>query len=692
MGQSRLTGRTLRFALLGACLAPLVLQSARSGQPAGAQTPALHLPELQVSGVPQAGSAAWARGLATEGRPSFAPHRLASQQGFGNSVIEAWSLDDQDGDLELAVAEKRTGLEAASLVNRLNVGSATTIDLARLVSLDVGDYAAWLRSDVRIGAVARTRWGNGTTTAYRAPEAASSLVLPLFIANVLGSSTVFAVQNTSQANPNEITVSILDNEDGSRVQVLTQRVDPGQTASWDTFLDRSLFSPPAMANNMHDGYIGSLRIGSFEPAASVAYGEPLEGKGSSAYLARPASAARPLQFLPVVRSGQGGDSIIGIANVQAQAIEVTVEYRAATGDPEIPGEVTRQSFGIGPSGTAILDLSDRDRGTVPRPALGAFRGSAVIRASAPVLAALIEDRREGGRVDSIAAYNAFGPQDFGNRLVVPVIRRADAFATTAFAVYNPGGATANATLELHAADGHVVEAPRLQVPAGETAWLSLDAVPEFPVGKGHAIVSADRALAVLAYDERDTKVPAEPQAVNVTIVEIMDSGVEGSARLAQNGSAVDVTVRLDEGRSSMATINEGTCSYTPGEERYVLNDVENGSSFTQIPNLPLTDLATGSHAIRIFVEGPRGRWHRACGIIPYLLQPHDADMSAVEALVIESAEPIAPTTAPPTQPPEATPTPGTVPSATPGTQPPSATPRPTEPRSRILLPITRKGE
>lgn len=679
MRQSLTMGRMFRCAAVLICLAPIGLQSARSGTDARAQSPALHFPDLQVHGE---------SAVMTQ---AFSPEAPDSQEGFGDSLVVLQSLDERDGNVEIVVTDKTSGDEAARLERSVGAGSTTGIDLSRVSGIGFGDFAASLLGDVRFGAVARTRWPNGATTAYRSPETSTDLVLPLLVANVLGQSTVFSVQNSSADNTNPIDVMIFDSEDGGLLQTINETLDPSQTASWDTFLDRSLFTPPNLPANAHGGYVGSLRIKAYEPVAALAYGDQDEGKGSSAYAARPASAASPQQYLPLVRAGLGGDSLIGIANVDSRAVDVTIEYRAASFEPGGSDAVTTQTFKIDQRGTAIVDLSERGRGNRPAPALGRFAGSATIRATGPVLAASIEDRRVAGQVDAIAAYNAFGPADLGTKLAVPLIRRATEFATTAFAVFNPGPGSAHVEIDLLNADDRSVDRPALDVEAGDVAWLGLGEVPAFAVGTGRAVAVASRPVAMLAYEERDTSVQPKPQPVSFNLVEIMDSGVSGRVKMTQVGNTVDVDLRLEGMDSASLSLNEGACSLTPGRELHALEPAVGGYSSTQLSPAQLAELADGAHSIRAYTEGPRGRWNRACGIIPYVAGATDADLSVVEALVMELVEapPVeTPTTPPTVAPPSATSTPV-------GPEPTDPPPSPTVtdyPKARIYLPLTRRGD
>lgn len=681
MRQSLSIGRVLRCAAVLVCLAPIGLRSARTGTDTLAQSPSLHFPDLQVNGE----SAVM--------NQDFSPEAPDSQEGFGDSLVLLQNLDDRDGTAEVVVSEKSSGDQAARVERSVAAGATNSVDLTRVSGIGFGDFGASVHGDVRLGAIARTRWSNGATTAYRAPEADIEVVLPLLVANVLGQSTVFSVQNTSADNFNPINVLIFDSADGGLLQSIDERLDPSQTAGWDTFLDRSLFTPPNLPANAHGGYVGSLRVKAYEPVAVLAYGDQDEGKGSSAYTARPVSAASPQQYLPLVRAGQGGDSLIGIANVDSRTVEVTVEYRGASFEPGGSDAVTTQTFSISQRGTAIVDLSERGRGNRPAPALGRFVGSATIRASGPVLAASIEDRREAGQVDAIAAYNAFGPADLGTKLAIPQIRRATEFSTTAFAVFNPGPGRAHVEIDLLDANDRSAARPALDVDAGDVAWLSLGDVEDFAVGTGRAVAIASRPVAMLAYEERDTSVQPKPPPVSFDLVEIMDSNVSGHVKMTQVGNAVDVDLRLEGLGSANLSLNEGACSMTPGNELYTLEPAVSGYSSTLLSPAQLADLADGAHSIRAYSEGPRGRWNRACGIIPYLAGAKDADLSVVEALVMELSDappvetPTTPPTVAPTTPPSATSTPvGPNP-----TDPPSPTDT-GDPKARIYLPLTRRGD
>ena len=171
------------------------------------------------------------------------------------------------------------------------------------------------------------------------------------------------------------------------------------------------------------GWLGHAWFQSGQPIAVLAYGDELEALGSSAYLARPISAAATTQYLPLVRANYRGDSLIAIANATMKAVDVTVVYHGAAFSPGGAGQSFHQEFKIAPRGAAFLDLSTRGRGTRPSPELprgaGAdqgFVGSATISATGPVLAVAQDEQLLAGKVDSVAAYNAFGPDDLGTRV------------------------------------------------------------------------------------------------------------------------------------------------------------------------------------------------------------------------------------------------------------------------------------
>src|SRR5262249_43344161 len=143
--------------------------------------------------------------------------------------------------------------------------------------------------------------------------------------------------------------------------------------SWDTANDDNVFGRRILgSNSATDGWIGHAWFSADQPITVMAYGDELEGNGSSAYVGRPVSLADPVQYLPVVRANYQGDSLIAVANAQATgntAVDVTIDYKGAPFSPSGANQTFSQHFQVAPRGSAFVDLSTGQRGTRPSPDL-----------------------------------------------------------------------------------------------------------------------------------------------------------------------------------------------------------------------------------------------------------------------------------------------------------------------------------
>jgi hypothetical protein len=387
----------------------------------------------------------------------------------------------------------------------------------------------------------------------------------------------------------------------------------------------------------------------------MAYGDEMAAQGTSAHLGRPVAAAATIQYAPLLRANYFGDSLLAIANAHDRAVDVTIEYRGAPFSASGAGGTFSQSFSIARRGSAFVDLSDRGRGSRPSPSLPrggtpneGFIGSAVITASGPVLAVVQDEQMANGIVDSVSAYNAYGPADFGSAFRVTSVRKELGYQSTSALVYNPGSEPIEVSADLYdSADVHAGKATT-QIPGRDVARMALAEAATFAPGVGRAVVEGTGAFAVLAYDERDDQGQPLELATTAYLASVGETPMSGSAKFLEVDGGVRVDLALSftiENWVYYAEIARGTCDGTR-ETAYDLEDPVDRKSTTNIRNVRLADLTATPHCVVISVQGYPGRPPRdvACGVIPPLPGPEIVDTAiSWPVRVAEAGPPASPT-------------------------------------------------
>ncbi len=692
---SRLTTRALP------ALAVTALVAAAMGVPfalgaAPTQTGStLFLPDMQ------AGEKSFLAAHANAARPQ-------DQEGFGETEVEVQNRSQAANSVEL-VFEPKSGTSRASLKRSLGPRQAVRLQTRAEAAIKAGFFSGQLLGSQPLGAIARVRWVSGANSAYEAAPAAKDIILPLIARTVYSHTSYIFVQNADPGpDRNKIDMTFWDNENGSILKQVGVTADPGETASWDTAFDQLVFGPDELGTNAPTGgWIGHVVVRGEGPVAALAYGDELNGKGSSAYVGRPVAAADAIQYLPLVRANYKGDSLIAVANAGNGTLDVTIEYRGADFSPSGAGQTFSQSFQITPRGSRFVDLSTRGRGTVPPPGLPrggredqGFIGSAVVRASGPVLAVAQDEQLKAGRVDSVSAYNAFGPKDLGTVFGAPVVRRTNEFLSTTLLVFNPGSEPLPVAVLLLSSDNQPQGSMALEVPAGGLARASLLDQSGLANGAYRAELSGDSPFAALLYDERDLSADPGGAMHSIKIRDFADSGISGTADLTEKGADMEVAIELHgasagPGTTLKATIRKGICGQAY-EVRNQLNDVKDGKSTTTVKGTSIDDLTITPHALVIQHPGGGFPTDVACGFIEEIHTGETTDtMLAWPVKLADGGSVVTPgtptataTTAPPTL--TATPTtPGPTP-ASPTPPSPSATPTDTTDDIRVYLPFARK--
>jgi hypothetical protein len=646
-----------------------------------AQGGALAMPDLQTTLQPR-GLLDLASLPADRSARPHSPDRLLGQEGFGDSALELQSLHDGEIEVRATFASKIDGRRISGS-RRVPAGGSTLMRLDQVAGLSSGSYASRIDATGAFGAIARTRWSSGATTAVAAVSAATELLLPLMMVDTYGHTTILALMNSHEQASTQVDLVVRENDTGGNLLAFGADLEPLGATTWDTKVETILFGRSNLPRAAHGGYVGALLIKAGQPVSLLAYGDESEAGGSSAIVARPVSDAEAVQHLPLVRRGAdgAGGTLIAVANAERKPGSITIRYHADDGSL-----AAEQTFDLAPDGAQFIDLAGRDRGTYDAPNLPTgFQGAATIEADVAILAAAQDEQLVDGLVDALAGYNALGSQELGTRVGLPLLRRLTDFVTSAVRVYNPSDATATVRLELFNTQGAALPgpAPELSLPAGGSAVFDLREVAAFPAGQGRAHVVADRSVAVLQYDSRDDSIEYPLPVFEVGLSDERNSNVEGAAIVrtveGNNGIRVDISLTNGANGSYKAFIQDGTCTLSVGDALHELNDVVGGRSGTVLPNADLRSVADGGHAIRLTGAGRMGTRPVACGIIPAIRGVEVADASLSRGFVLErvAAPPVATATA-------------TTEATTPPDPAKTATPRPTvDPTGRTWLYLPR---
>lgn len=632
---------------------------------------------LRAAGPMQAPSDLFLPSLQSDYQYENSEAVIHGQEGFGAGSVDARNLSDAANDFTLDLTHQSGGAPA-SLLRQAEPKGVARFDLESESSLEGGYYSGRLRGSEAFGAIAHLRWPSGATAAYEAAPAGRDFILPLVARDVYShTSIIYALNADTAPQDNAIDLVVHDPENGEVVASTTCNAGPGENCTWDTVHSSWVFGSDLIGSNAPTGgWLGPVWIRAGRPAAVMVYGDEMAAQGTGAWVARPASAAAPVQVLPVVRANFGGDSLIAVANAHDQPVEVTIQYQGATFSASGAGESFSQRFSIPRRGSAIVDLSERGRGSRPSPDLPrgdapdtGFVGSATVAASGPVLAVVQDEQMANGRVDSLSAYNAFGPDDLGSAFGVTSVRKSIGYQSTALLVYNPGNDPIEVKADLYDADEWPAGSATVRVAAHDLARLALAGHATFAPGVGEAVVTASGQFAALVFDERDERGEPLERSTTARISSIGESRTSGTARFQELPSGVRVDLQLGwtvETATYFAEIARGTCDGTR-TTAHDLEDPVDRKSTTNLRGLQISDLTATPHCVVISVQGFGGRPPRevACGVIPPMPGPEVVDTTLSWPVRVEAGPPPASPT-PQTAVPTATRTASATPDGTPG--------------------------
>ncbi len=617
---------------------------------------------------------------------------LFGQESLGTTGIDVQNLGTAEADVLLSLFPK-SGVDPARLRTSLPAGGSGRMSLADYGSVTGGFYSGQLSANQPLAAWARLRWPSGATVAYEGGRAATQFILPLVARTVYSNTTILYTQNADPGpGDNSITLQLFDRDDGGMISETTCTAEPGETCYWDTAHANMVFGPEIVGTNAPtDGWLGHLWFRAARPIAVLAYGDEMEAQGSCAYLGRPIASAATLQYLPLVRRNWGGGSLIAIANASQKTAQVRIDYLAAAIGALPPGTVFVDQFSIAPRGAVFLDLADRGRGSVEarQPPAGdapetGFIGSAVIESSQPILAAVQDEQLANGRVDSISAYNAFGPDDLGGEWRITALRKMIDYQSTVLWAQNPSAEPLAIRVEVFDERNARMGELSAVVPPGGLERLPVAELEALPAGIGTAIVRGSGPFAALVGDERDER---GTPSIGMTVAYLRamgESRVGGIARFIEKGSDVQVNLEIRgtwPGARYTAAIVSGACG-SKQTSAWSLNDPgADGKSTTLLRQLSIDKLTEKPYAVVIQSSGWPGRQPRdvACGNIETPPGAEIIDTTLVWPLRVSKGGVIAAPTSPP---------PTASPSPPPTLPPPTVTAAPTSapPEHAVYLP------
>ena len=491
----------LALAALGAALAGLAQLAA--DRPADAapeqQARTYYLPNVQTRGYTTAGLGAANLGAGPDAARRGAGQTPAGMVGFGYSAIDLVNRGASALDVKAFLVD--FDQKERQLPQALGPRGATSLALKRQRQVGLGSYSARVEAAGDVGVQVRGDWPEGGSAfSYAAPERGTELILPLAARDVYSYSSNLHIRNANTASEvNQVELNFFDRAGGFE-KSMTLRLEGEESAEYDMRFDAQFDDLPV---NAGDGYLNAIHYSAQQPIAVVAYGDELAGIGTSALRARPASLANAVQHLPLVRANYLGDSLIGIANRENSAVDVTIRYSGAPDSPAGAGQTIEQSLRIEARGAAFIDLSTRKRGSVTAPALPrgsgsnrGFYGSATISASGRVLAAALEEIFDGQVAKTSSGYNAFGPEDLSSAWAASVIGRGTSGRSQHLLVFNPGDAPAALDFALLDAAGRRSAEQQLTLPAGGMRLLPVPAGPQAE----QALLESSSPVAVLDYE------------------------------------------------------------------------------------------------------------------------------------------------------------------------------------------------
>lgn len=444
--------------------------------------------------------------------------------GAGISGFQVMNLSRTDA-ANISVSLQPYGGGAPVTISRSGVlpGTTATLYLPAEPSLANGAYAAHIRSDQPVDAMARTDWtATGGALIGNAAEAATELILPHLTHDYAGQTSIIGIHNTDAENATTVQLEILSGAQSAPHASLA--LDLG--AGGSTLVD--LDAHPDLAG-LPSSLAGWARLSADRPIAAESFVN-LRGTARGVYQvsAVPADSAASLLHAPMVfndfnpnpdilnPSPAGGGAAlttgISVLNPGPDPVQVRLHYQgAATGGPAnaCAGQTIEHNDGAAATiqpGSSLTYMQSN----MPVPGSGrsglpeGCAASARIEATGGAVLALVNVANVYQTTSG--AYPALPLAQGAGRVHLPLIRREHTTGglTTAIMVQNMGSETAQVTVTLRDSRGSTIACGtdcEVTIPAGASRLWWPPAITTWPVNSyGTALIESDQPVAAVVDD------------------------------------------------------------------------------------------------------------------------------------------------------------------------------------------------
>jgi hypothetical protein len=459
---------------------------------------------------------------------------MAGISGPGVSGIQIQNLDKVDSaniTVELWNQDGSPGIQLSDPTS-LAAGSATNVYLPNYSSTEVpsGAYAMVVSSDKPVAAIARTDWSSsGGAGIYSSVDKGPDVIVPLVVANYVGQTTQFTVQNTDASSDITVDVTLFGRGMTSPVVELTgQTIPKGTSKTWS--LDDAAFGtlPDTALDLGASGFVGALQVQSTGADIVVQSFIDLDGSpGVTAFSGVPTTSGSETLFCPLIRANYYGDTGISIYNPNGSQASVEIVFRADANSPNSGvytetlqiGQYSSEAPFQGPGGssrTAGLPGGTQTAAD-PTPTDNGFYGVATISSTVPVMA-VVNDTLfgSGWSIDAQSTYNCVTAGEAGTEFALPLVRSFHIQSlqlTTGIVFQNTTGNTAQVDITLTDWDGtdrSASDPATIEIPpygSGSHWQGNLTGLPTVPANAGgygwygSAVVTSSEPIVVVVDDQ-----------------------------------------------------------------------------------------------------------------------------------------------------------------------------------------------
>ena len=360
-------------------------------------------------------------------------------------------------------------------------GSLVNYYMPSMSNVAGGTYSMIVSSNVPAGAIVRTDWSaTGGAGIYTSEEPSTDLTIPLILRNYATQTSEFTVQNTdTAADATDVRILLYRKGESTPVKDL-----PNQTITKGT---SKTFKLTDAVWGITDNFVGSIRITSTKQLVAQSFIDLGGSAGVTAFNAVPTSSASETLYCPLIRANYFGDTGISIVNPNADAVQVTINFRKAVGPAgtagqsysqtlTVPGNSSEVAFqGVGGnSRQAPTSLpAGTQNGPVPTHTGAAYSATIQAPAGKPILA-VVNDTwfNANWSAKSQSTYNCVSASKAGAKFGLPLVRKfhlSGPRLTTGIIVQNVSNAQVTVSLELYDPNGS-------RVTNAEPAAFTIDAL------------------------------------------------------------------------------------------------------------------------------------------------------------------------------------------------------------------------